>query len=371
MRIGFDAKRLFNNFTGLGNHCRTVIDILTEYYPENEYILYTPKIRTDSRTEPYLSKTGCRTVTPGSFIQSSFWRTFLISGIADKDGLDLFHGLSNEIPVNLRKPSVVTIHDVAFKTFPDMYHIPDRIIYNAKWKYACSHADKIVAISTCTKNDIIEYYGVDPDKIDVVYQPVNNIYYSDNHGIRPQLPKKIKDHSYMLYVGSINSRKNLLGVIKAIELLPDDLRIPLVVIGNGREYKQEVLHYITDHNLNDLVVFPSSHIGTAQLRYLYANATMLVYPSFYEGFGLPVVEAMLSNCPVITSNISSMPEAAGPDSLLVDPYDIGDISDKMVRLLTDETLRLETVSKGYAYASDRFNPKRLAQSLMNTYQSIL
>ena len=371
MKIGFDAKRLYNNFTGLGNYCRTVVDILTERYPENGYFLYTPKIKEDSRTEPYLYNPQCTTVTPDSPFLRGLWRTFQVSRRADRDSLDIFHGLSNELPVRLNIPSVVTIHDVAFKTFPDMYHLPDRIIYDAKWKYACNHADRIIAISTSTKNDVIEFYGVDPNKIDVVYQPVNSIYYTQEAGVRPQLPKKVRDHEYMLYVGSINSRKNLLGIIKAMELLPQDLRIPLIVVGNDREYKHEVLRYITARGLNNLIVFPSCHIGTAQLRYLYSNAAMLVYPSFYEGFGLPVLEALLSKCPVVTSNISSLPEAAGPDSLLADPNDIGDISDKIRKVLTDSDFREKMIGKGYQYATGRFNPTRLAESMMDTYKSIL
>lgn len=371
MKIGFDAKRLYNNLTGLGNYSRTVVDILTDHYPENRYFLYTPKIKEDSRTEPYLYNPACTTVTPGNPFLRGLWRTFQVSKRADRDSLDIFHGLSNELPARLKTPSVVTIHDVAFKTFPDMYHLPDRIIYDAKWKYACTNADRIIAISTSTKNDIIEFYGVDPSRISVIYQPVNSIYYSGEQGVRPQLPKKIKDNAYMLYVGSINSRKNLLGVIKAIELLPEDLRIPLIVIGNGREYKQEVLRYITAHGLNNLIVFPSSHIGTAQLRYLYAHAIMLVYPSFYEGFGLPVLEALLSKCPVVTSNISSLPEAAGPDSLLADPNDIGDISDKMRKVLTDDSFRQRMIDNGYLYAANRFNPRKLAESMMDTYKSLI
>lgn len=372
MKIGFDAKRLFNNFTGLGNHSRTTVDILTEYYPGNEYLLYTPKIRHNSVTDQYLNKDNCQTILPHGALRGSAWRTIGIASEVRKDSVDIFHGLSNELPAGLDIPSVVTIHDVAFKTFPEMYHAQDRFTYNLKWRHACKKADRIIAISESTKHDITRFYDVDPARIDVVYQPVNRIYYTDEHGACPSsLTQHVQDKPYLLYVGSINSRKNLLGIVKAIELLPKDLRIPLVVIGDGREYKQKVIKYIAGHGLQDLIIFTSEKVSIEGLRYLYSNARMLVYPSFYEGFGLPVVEALLSNCPVVTSNISSLPEAAGPDSLLVDPTDVHDIADKIEAFLTDELLRQDSTEKGYRYAMEIFHPRTLAGKLMDIYKQII
>ena len=372
MRIAFDAKRLFNNFTGLGNHSRTTVDILTEYHPGNEYLLYTPKIKRNAVTDQYLDKAGCRTILPHGALRGSAWRTFSLAQTAKKDGADIFHGLSNELPTRLDMPSVVTIHDVAFKTFPDMYHATSRFIYDRKWRHACKVADRIIAISESTKQDIVRFYGVDPDRIDIVYQPVNRIYYTDLTGTCPaSLEKYVNGKPYMLYVGSINSRKNLLGIVKAMELIPKDLQIPLVVIGDGREYKQKVLEYISAHNLQDRILFSPEKVGTEGLRYLYTNARLLIYPSFYEGFGLPVVEALLSHCPVITSNISSLPEAAGPDSLLVEPSDIRDIADKISKLLTDDSQRQAVTEKGYQYAMDSFSPKVLADRLMGIYKQLI
>jgi len=372
MKIGFDAKRLYNNFTGLGNHSRTTIDILTEFYPENEYLLYTPKIKHNSVTDQYTDKDHCRTILPDGMIKGGLWRTFRLADAARKDSVDIFHGLSNELPTGLNIPSVVTIHDVAFKTFPNMYHATDRFTYNLKWRHACRKADRIIAISECTKQDIIRFYNVDADRIDVVYQPVNRLFYTDYKGVCPEsLASHVNGKPYILYVGSINSRKNLLGAIKALELLPKDLQIPIVVIGDGREYKQKVLNYIAGHSLQDMVIFSPEKVGLEGLRYLYRNAQMLIYPSFYEGFGLPVVEALLSNCPVVTSNISSLPEAAGPHSLLADPGSIQDISDKMSRILTDSTLRLGIIYRGYEFAKQQFSPDVLAAKLMNIYSQVM
>lgn len=364
MRIGFDAKRLFNNFTGLGNHSRTTIDILTEEFPEHEYWLYTPKVKLNEVTQPYMEKKGCRVMKPEGVMRGSAWRSYGLVNDMKRDGIEVFHGLSNEMPVGLFHSgiaSAVTIHDVAFKTFPDMYHWHDRKIYNMKWQYACNHADRIICISECTKRDVLEFYNVPEHKVDVVYQPVNPIYY------RPM--EKDEQPPYMLYVGAINSRKNLLGIVKAMELMPKDLRMPLMVVGDGGSYKQEVKRYIAEHGMEHLFIWPHMVYST-ELQRLYTNAQLFIYPSFYEGFGLPVVEALLSGCPVVTSNVSSLPEAGGPWAQKADPNSPEDICDKMVKLLTDSALRQQSIEGGRAYAMEMFNPQLLARQLMGIYEKI-
>lgn len=367
MKIGFDAKRLYNNFTGLGNHSRTTIDILTRYFPDNEYILYTPQIKDDPVVTPYLNKEHCSTVMPKGAVKGSAWRTLCIGHEASREGVELFHGLSNEIPLGLTVPSVVTIHDVAFRTFPDMYHWQDIKIYDMKWRYACKNADRVIAISECTKRDIMRFYNVAEEKINVVYQPVSPIYYE-----MPKLPiRKSGAQTYMLYVGSVNSRKNLLSVVKAMNILPRDLILPLVVVGEGGEYKAAVERFVIENDLNDFVIFHAPLNNQRELQKLYHGATIFVYPSFYEGFGLPVVEAMLSGCPVLTSNVSSLPEAGGPYSIKADPASVEDIAAKMHRMLIDEQLRNDIRQQSFDYAMQTFHPKVLAGQLMEVYKKTI
>lgn len=373
MRIGFDAKRLFNNFTGLGNHSRTTIDMMTATFPEHEYWLYTPKVRLNHVTKPYMDKEHCHVVMPTGLTRGSVWRTYGLGADLKRDGIELFHGLSNEMPVNLFHAdiaAVVTIHDVAFRTFPDMYHWHDRIIYNRKWQYACNHAQRIVAISECTKRDVMEFYNVPEHKVDVVYQPVNNLYYEPSQE-EQGAGGKGQEEPYMLYVGTVNSRKNLLGIVKAMELMPRDVQLPLVVVGGGGSYKQQVQQYVAEHRMEHLFRWPDMVIGTEQLRQLYTHAQLLIYPSFYEGFGLPVVEAQLCGCPVVTSNVSSLPEAGGPYALKADPASPEDISDKMVKMLTDTALRQEAMREGRRWAMETFHPNVLAHQLMNVYEKCL
>ena len=383
MKIGFDAKRLFNNFTGLGNHSRTTIDILTAAFPENEYYLYTPKIRLNDVTEPYLTKVGCHTIQPSGFLKGGAWRTFGLAGEMKKEEIDLFHGLSNEIPTGLQRHgirSVVTIHDVAFHTFPDMYYRHDRMIYDLKWKFACRNADRIIAISECTKKDVMKFYDVAEEKIDVIYQPVAPRYYdtepladrtvSDFFADSPMPLCRLHRMPYMLYVGSVNSRKNLLGIVKAMEMMPKDLQLPLVIVGNGGTYRQKVMEYITSHGMESRFILPEN-VDSSTLLQLYRHAELFVYPSFYEGFGLPVVEAQLCGCPVVTSNVSSLTEAGGPFSLQADPTNVEEICSHMVSLLTDSELRARLVSGARDYAMNTFHPSVLAMELMKCYTRCL
>lgn len=369
MRIGFDAKRLFNNFTGLGNHSRTTIDILNAEYPDSAFYLYTPHIAACPATEGYRALPSCHVRQPHGFPSGSLWRTFGLADAARRDGVDIFHGLSNELPTGLHRkgiPSVVTIHDVAFRTFTDMYHRHDRIIYDMKWRHACHAADRIICISQCTKQDVMRFYDVDSERISVVYQPVNSIYYeASEQSTSPNLQSPTTP--YMLYVGSVNSRKNLMLVVQAMTVIPEDLRLPLVVVGNGGEYKRRVCEYISSHGLENLVTWMSV-IDHRHLRELYANATLFLYPSFYEGFGLPVVEASLCGCPVITSNVSSLPEAGGPAAIKVDPNSVDDMVQAMTRLITDDELRHRFGAEARRYAMQTFHPTTLAHRLMQVYE---
>ncbi len=379
MRIAFDAKRLFNNFTGLGNHSRTTLDILTEFFPESEYLLLTPKIRENAVTQPYLQHEGCSLVMPKGPIRSfspcgALWRTFSLAKVAAEHGATVFHGLSNELPMGLKQHglrSVVTIHDVAFRTFPDMYHWHDRQIYDLKWRYACRHADHIIAISESTRQDVLRFYGVPEERVSVVYQPVQRLFYTPQAEPRLVAEQAVEGlpQDYLLYVGSVNSRKNLLGIVRALEQLPQDVRLPLVVVGNGGEYKQKVLEYVVAHHLEQHLIWAGSIIDNRQLQALYQCAALFVYPSFYEGFGLPVVEALLSGCPVVTSNVSSLPEAGGPHSLQADPTSVESIADCLFRLLTDTDLRQRAIVEGQAYARRTFDPPTLARQLHSIYLS--
>ena len=351
MKIGFDAKRYYHNRTGLGNYSRTLVDDMRRLFPENEYVLY------DER---------------------SLKRTFMLGRTASRDGCDIYHGLSNELPVYLAKrrglKTVVTMHDICWKTYPDMYHTFDRHMYDRKYGRSCRKADRVVAISESTKRDVMHYYGVPEERIDVIYQPVQKFFYTPMTAIEadaliheslPLLPK-----DYVLYVGSINARKNLMAVVKALALIPKDQRPMLLVVGNGREYRRKVEQYVYSHGLRDSVMIESNIYNNRLLQALYRQARVFLYPSFYEGFGLPVVEAALQHTPVITTTVSSLPEAAGPDACLIDPNSSDAVEillDYMKRLLTDDAYNESVATRMEQYARRMFAPDTLTRQMVELY----
>ena len=374
MRIGFDAKRLYNNFTGLGNYSRTLIDNLLAYHSEDEYYLYTPKVTHTPETEVYINNPSLIT-RHHSGLTSSYWRTFSIKKDLRRDNVDIYHGLSHELPVGIAKTgikSVVTIHDIIYKTYPQMFTAIDRMIYDQKFRYSCQHADKIVAISESTKTDIIQEFGTSSEKIEVIYQAINPLFYTlqTKEEVDKQLAPYHLPQEFLLYVGTINRRKNLLNLVKAYALLPKDLQLPFVVIGQGRKYKQEVMDFIASQRLTARIRLIDGIRDTQTLQAFYQAATLFLFPSIYEGFGLPVTESILCKTPVLTSTTSSLPEAGGPGALYVDPISVEGIAEKMQTLLTDDTLRAQLVEKGYQYVHEKFAPATLTAQMHRLYQQL-
>ncbi len=375
MIIGFDAKRLFCNTTGLGNYSRTLLKNLERFYPEHKYYLYSPKIKNLPETAFFLTNPGYNTYFPRNTL-GIFWRSYKIIHRLKRDKIQLFHGLSNEIPRSIYRSgikSLVTIHDLIFRVYAETYAPLDRTIYNIKAAYSCKHADKIVAISKHTKKDIVKYYHTDPDKIEVIYQSCDPLYYMESEkdemaGLRKQY--HIPDE-YILSVGTVEERKNLGMLIEAYKYLPSEMKIPIVAVGRGGKYKKEILSRIQHEKMERYVIWIEDLKETYQLKSLYKHASIFIYPSVYEGFGLPVVEALLCKTPVITSHVSSLPEAGGPGSLYVDPYNPEELAFSIEKILNSSGLRKKMADTGYAYAMKTFAPEVTSRRMMELYHALL
>jgi glycosyltransferase involved in cell wall biosynthesis len=372
LHIGFDAKRLFNNFTGLGNYSRSLIDGLNTYYPDNTYYLFSPKFKNNSDTKPFFDN-RYKIIKPNTKLKN-IWRSITCTKQIKQINLDIFHGLSHELPIGIKKTgvkSIVTMHDLIHKTYPKDFKLIDRFIYNLKTNYACKNADKIIAVSESTKNDIIKLYNIDTNKIEVVYQ-------SCHPNFKTQLPEKeiakiIKKYNipenFILYVGSIIERKNLLSIVKAIKKLGDKVNTPLIVIGKGNKYKQKVEKYIEENNLQKKIIF-TTNISYADLPAIYQKAKIFIYPSKYEGFGIPIIEALWSRTPVITSNISSLPEAAGDGACYCDPYNYNSIADCILKIINDNNYSNNLVELGLQHVK-RFDNHINAEKLISIYNSLI
>lgn len=378
MKIGFDAKRAAQNRTGLGNYSRFVLRILSQQNAENDYHLYIPK----SKHIPYLAEIPTLEKLhlhfPNTWIWrrlSSLWRVWGVTKDIRNDNIEIFHGLSNELPLNITASgvrSIVTVHDVIFKHYPQYYNWIDRKIYDYKFRRACVNADHVIAVSQYTKQEIMRYYGIDGKKISVAYQGCDTAYAQD---IAPEKLDEVRrcyslPDKFLLYVGSIEERKNLLLAVKALRLL--DERIKLVAVGKNTSYVDTIRRYIKysgKEGLDEDVMFLHD-VPFADLPAFYKLATSFVYPSRIEGFGIPLLEAVTSGVPAIGCTGSCLEEAGGPGSIYVDPDDKEAMAQAIYRTFHDEELRHSMISTGKAYAK-RFSDHLLCQDIIHVYKKVL
>ncbi len=371
IKIGFEAKRLFHNKTGLGNYCRNLVCQLSEFYPENKYYLYNPQKKRKELFKP--NNVNVLEKNPNSKLNKYFfnyWRQFSITNDLNIDKIDIFHGLSGEIPFGLKQnkiKSVVTIHDLIFMIYPEFYNFFDRKLHYYKFKKSCNQSDHIIAITEQTKNDIIKFFDVNPKKISVIYQGCNNAFkikYSEIQkkqiSLKYNLPEK-----FVLNVGTIEERKNIFEAVKAIK----ETDIQLVIIGKKTKYSANIENYIIENNMQNQVFFLNG-ISIIELAIIYQLATIFIYPSLYEGFGIPIIEALFSKTPVITSNRSCLPEAGGPDSIYVNPENSEDIKTALLSLWKDKPKREAIIDKGFNFVQ-KFNDEVIAKNIMELYNKIL
>lgn len=376
MKIGFDGKRAVQNKTGLGNYSRFIIDVLSRYFAQgNEYVLYAPVQRENSQLENLLKRENVSARYPSGIWKgwlSTLWRVWGVSEDIRKDGIQLFHGLSNELPLSIRRynlKSIVTMHDLIFLRFPQYYSFIDRHIYAYKFRKACENSHHIIAISEATKRDIVRYFGIREDKISVVYQGCAPIF---KQPVADEVKKRVRSEynlptRYILNVGSIESRKNLLLVVQALTHLPEDVK--LVAVGKQTPYMKQIKAFIRQHQLEKRVqVFHK--VPFADLPAFYQMASLFVYPSRFEGFGIPIIEAIHGGLPVIAATGSCLEEAGGPSSAYVDPNDEKAWAKRINEIWCSPSLAEQMKRKGFQYVQC-FSDENIALKLMKLYKRIL
>lgn len=366
MIIGFEAKRIFQNCSGLGNYGRNTVNMLARFYPENKYKLFAPKF-----TDLYSLPDSAEIITPKSYLSKffkSYWRLQQVTKLLSKNNIDIFHGLSHALPYGIEKtgiPSVVTIHDLIFLRFPEYYQKIDLIMYQSVYRSSCNRATKIIAISKQTKSDLINYFDIEPSKIEVIYQSCDNRFYdrvTEAQKFTVQLKFSLPD-KFILCVGTIENRKNQLAILQAVT--EKKIAATIVILGKPTAYIHQLNQFISENGIQKQVMF-LHNTNFAELQTIYQMAELLIYPSFFEGFGLPVIEAQASGCPVITSNISSLPEAGGDGALYINPADISEIGHSIYNILSDKQLKTNLIQDGTANA-ELFSEKYVAKSLMKLY----
>lgn len=368
MKIGFDAKRAFFNRSGLGNYSRNTLLLLAEYYPDHEYLLYTPSAKDtlDFNLPNAILK------TPQGWTNrklKSLWRSLWMAKDLARDQVGLFHGLSNQLPKNIQKfkgKSVVTIHDLIFLRYPELYKKADRMIDTRKFRHAAENADRVISVSEQTKADLVDFFEISAQKIDVVYQGCHPIFQQKaSQEIKEQLREKYQlPQNFILSVGTIEARKNIGVVVQALQKHTID--IPLVVVGQPTPYLEEVKAMAQP---KAPVIF-LHQVPLQDLPVLYQLAKVFIYPSLFEGFGIPIVEALFSDTPVITSQGSCFPESGGEAAYYIDPNEVDSVAEGIREVLDDSALQQSMITKGQSHRL-KFTDKVVAQNMMQVYQEVL
>jgi glycosyltransferase involved in cell wall biosynthesis len=372
LRIGFDAKRAFNNNTGLGNYSRFVIKGFIQHHPQHQYYLFTPKI-----THAFINEVkhypNVHVIMPDTVwgkVFKSFWRSYSITNLSKQLKLDVFHGLSNELPVNIKNfqgNKLVTIHDLIFLRYPKYYSFIDRWIYKRKFKQAIQNADEVIAASQQTASDIIQFFQTDSSKISVVYQNCDE-QFSQVYALEAKEQLKKKYHladAYMVCIGTIEQRKNQLLVLKAFHQanLP---QVELVFVGRKTKYAEELSTYIYNNELQTRVKFIEG-APFSDFPLFYQAAMFAVYASEFEGFGIPVLEALRSNTYTIVANTSSLPEVGGDAVTYFEYNDANDLAQKMknaaLPYLNKEIMRQQIQKFDTSFLINQLNQLYISKSI--------
>ncbi|TGC10614.1 glycosyltransferase family 4 protein [Methanolobus halotolerans] len=370
MKIGFDSRTLMVK-GGSRTYAYNLIQEIMKEHKEIEIALFGgDKVQNYTPINPFPQNEFLRVI----------WENLSIIPYMKKEGIDVFHGLKNVAPYYnySNTKTVITVHDITPLIFPSMLPLKAQMYWNII-KFNIKKADKIISVSNTTKNDLIKTLNIDKDKISVIYHGIseefkiiptvekNRSVYLAKYGLN--LPES---SIVVLAVSTIHPRKNYLNLITAFNAVKEKSSIPvhLVIVGkvDNESYSKEVNHLIATNNLSNNVHL-LGYVPDEELPALYNLADLFVYPSIYEGFGLPILEAQACGCPVITSNLSSMPEVAGNGAILVDPTNMEEITSAIYTLVLDSRLRKELIEKGMENCK-KFSWEKCAEETLNVYAGV-
>jgi len=318
---------------------------------------------TQSNVEICLPKGGLRYF-------SSIWRSYLLGSVLTKDKPDVFHGLSHELPFDIasvKTKKIITIHDLIFLRYPKDYSWFDRNMHEKKVRFACKQADTVIAVSEQTKRDIMTFLHVPEKKIQVIYPTIAQSFKdSAISALEIQLTqqKYALPSQFVLYVGSLTQRKNVISLIQAMEILTLDT--PLIIVGKGN-LEKELHQYIDNKQLTKKIKLFSS-VSDAELQAFYKLASVFVYPSVFEGFGLPIQEAMYSGLPIIAGNNSCFSEAGGKGGLYVNQTNPHELAENIKEVLINENLKNQLITDGKLHL-ENFETEKLVRQTMEIYQA--
>jgi glycosyltransferase involved in cell wall biosynthesis len=381
MNIAFDVRPVVKKQkTGIGYYAHEIIKSTQKLYAENKYVLnfFSADCKKEEIGRLQDIKTDQTTIS-GCFYFPDILFRILSSFIPIpysfffKDDVNLTHFFDYIIPFSVKGKKILTVYDMCFMAYPETLPLKTRLLLAINLKLSCKRADKIITISKFSKKEIMKYLNISSEKIDVVPCGVNleKYYTLDNKDIIEQIKEKhsLKDE-YFLYLGTLEPRKNLVRLIEAYYKLKNEADVPDLVLAGRKGWSYEEIFECIHKLKLEQSVFYIGYISDEDTTPLICGATVFLFPSLYEGFGLPPLEAMACGTPVITSNVSSLPEVVGDAALLVDPFDVDDIYKKMKILVSNNDLREELIKKGKSRVS-LFSWNNAAIKLMEIYKQII
>ncbi|MFN3550201.1 MAG: glycosyltransferase family 4 protein [Endomicrobiia bacterium] len=359
MKIGIDCRELKGKITGIG---RFLIEFLKKAraYKEFEFVLFGNQY-TNFQNEVFSEYK--KIVIPGKI--TFFWDQFKLKNVLEKNNLDLFFSPYYKVPIFSDIPLINSLFDVIYLMVkPYRNQLKNRIHIKNFIKIASKKVKKTLTCSNSTKNDLIEHLSLPEEKIEVVYLSVDERFV-------PQTTQKIFEiknkygiyKKYILYVGNFSPHKNVKNLIEAYKILQKEIRqdYTLVLIGDRRTV---VAKFIEPDKSDNYIVI--ENVPDDDLAALYSGAELFVFPSLYEGFGLPPLEAMACGCPVISSNTSSMPEILGDACLYFNPYDVEEIKGKIKIVLEKHSLRNELIQKGFERVKN-YSTEKMVKKLLEVF----
>lgn len=373
MHIAIDGKRFFLNTSGLGRYSRSLVNSLLALEDESFLLtLYRPKgrVRFEAPHAPRVRVVTAEYALPGD-AGNAWWRFAKLPGLINQADYSIFHGPSHVLPGRLKCPAVVTMLDLIFLRFPRYFPLYDRHYYRVLFKQSARRADHIISISEATKTDLVDYFNIDAGRISVVYPAFDDrLARVETPDLQPIRSDYALPRNYILYVGNIEPRKNILRLAQAFDLLMTSARIDaeteLVIVGRKGWFYKEIFAGIERLKSRRKIRFLGPVYGR-DLAGIYQMALVMAYPSLFEGFGYPVLEAMQLGTPVLTSNVSSLPEAGGAAAMLIQPDQVDDIAAGLEKIVNDPSRRGRMIESGRAHAS-QFTGERMARQTLSIYR---
>jgi glycosyltransferase involved in cell wall biosynthesis len=375
MKIAIDATIIREEITGTGFYITNLLNGLAKIDDLNKYYIFGDKqcleefIKINKKNFIIVNKRFKNRVI------RVLWQYFIFPFILKKKKIDILHSPNYITPLfKLGFKIILTVHDLTFLLFPQKYTITKRLLFGKMLPFFIKMSDKIVTVSSNTKKDILKFFNIPEDKIVVTYESYPDYY---NHSIDRRKAKDIVkkygiERDYILYVGMIEPRKNIIFLLKAFVELDKDLELDLVIVGKKGWYFKEIEKYMENTvnlRLENKIIF-TGYIPEYELKYFYRLALMFVYPTLYEGFGLPPLQAMACGTPVITSNISSLPEVVGDAAILINPNNIKELIEAIRLLYNNSVKREELIERGLDQIK-KFSLTNIAKRNLETYKSLV